>query len=195
MEQQVKKWFHWMSCGDKHSSFLGYFVEGLAWTVFIAALTKIFIPVTGLRLRLWIWKIIVVIILIALLAGLIMLIFSIKKNLLRVLAIALTGMLLIGGGEILMLSGMLFFTQTEEVITRDGEKYVMEVEQFDDTYVRFYPYKNLFFSGPIRIKESYAGDASITYYDKHGFVTVSRSCMSNESYEELWYYKNRMDYY
>ena len=83
-----------------------------------------------------------------------------------------------------------FFTQTEEVITRDGEKYVMEVEQFDNTFVRFYPYKNLFFSGLISIEESYP-EATIIYYDKNG-REISDHLSTSENQEELWYLNNRM---
>ena len=177
---------------EKIHSFIKRCLERKIWIAGIFIFAAILLRLLHLRLRLWIWKIIVVIIGIALIALLIRFVFNIKKKNLRILAIVLTVMLLICGGEIIMLVGMIFFTQTEEVVTRDGEKYVMEVEQFDNTFVRFYSYKNLFFSGLISIEESYP-EATIIYYDKNG-KEISHNLSTPEKHEELWYLNNRMNY-
>jgi hypothetical protein len=177
---------------DKIHSFIKRCLERKIWIAGIFIFTAILLRLFHLRLRLWIWKILVVIIVIGLIAILIRFIFNIKKKNLRLLAIALAVMFFICGGEIMMLGGLVFFTQTEEVVTRDGEKYVMEVEQFDNTFVRFYSYKNLFFSGLISIEESYP-EATIIYYDKNG-REISDHLSTSENQEELWYLNNRMKY-
>lgn len=177
---------------DKIPSLIERCLEKKIWIAGIAVFAAIILRLFHLRLRLWIWKILVVIIGIALIALLIRFVFNIKKKNLRILVIVLTVMLLICSGEIIMLGGMVFFTQTEEVVTRDGEKYVMEVEQFDNTFVRFYSYKNLFFSGLISIEESYP-EATIIYYDKNG-REISDHLSTSENQEELWYLNNRMKY-
>ena len=177
---------------DKLYSFIDYSLGSLACFILITVIISIFLPLFRLRLRLWIWKILVAMIVIGLCALMIKLVFSIRPIIFRFLAFAALVVLFSFSGELLMLGGMLFFTQTEEVITRDGEKYVMEVERFDDTFVRFYPYKNLFFSGPIKIEESYPSE-SITYYDKYG-SEISHHLVGPESYDELWYLSNKMKY-
>ncbi len=164
-------------------------VATLSFTAFVLA-SRFFQPITRLRFRLWVWKIVVVIICIDIVLGLIQFILKLSKNSYRVITLISVIALAILAKPVreeALFAGEFFFKSFEETVAmRDGKKYVIERERMDDTYLRFYPYKNGLFSGLIEIQEHLSGDGTITYYDEHGWKIKEINCMNPEDEKMMW---------
>ena len=125
-----------------------------------------------IRLRLWVVKLLVTVLILVLVVGHIKVIRSIEKKSTRNRAIIGTLAAILLTSPVWGILGLLFYTKTESVVTRDGVKYVAVREDFDNTFIDYYEYRNVLFSdGTLRMHENRVGSATsgtVTFYDENG---------------------------